>query len=160
MADTKKVAGVGAAAVAAGLMAVKLFMGGETMQLPDHKLTPGEWEERPLWDEDGDSVLNRLPEKFKAPIWQKHGIPFESRTNYALNFLIPVQLGGQMSPDNVWPVPKSSIQAKREIDAELVRRVKERHRAKSMIDDDAAVREMRAEVSTNWISARKKYLNK
>lgn len=160
MADKKKIAGAGAAAVAAGLLAVKLFTGGEHMQLPDKKLTPGEWEERPLWDEDGDSVLNRLPEKFKAPIWKKHGIPFESRTNYVLNFLIPVQLGGQMSPDNVWPVPKSSIQAKREIDAELVKRVKVRHSAKSMIDDDAAVREMRAEVSTNWISARKKYLNK
>lgn len=87
--------------------------------LPDPVLTPGEATTRTNYI--GGTDLSRLPHKLKYAIFTiRYGIAETNWSDYELDFLIPLEVGGEFCSKNMWPVPKADIEKKKEFNRRLI----------------------------------------
>jgi hypothetical protein len=64
--------------------------------LPDRKLTPGKVGQR---NKDHHGVTEAMERK----VFERYRIPWSRRAEFKIDHLIPVELGGADSIDNLWP---------------------------------------------------------
>lgn len=109
--------------------------------LPNRKLTPGKIAER---DKDRGGVSLKMEQK----VFARYRLPWSRRAEFKIDHLIPLELGGADTIDNLWP---QSLRAKpygpdrKELLAELlVTRV----RAGQM-----TLAQAQEEISRDWIDA-------
>ena len=75
-------------------LAANAQAGNEMM--PNRKLTPGKVARK---DKDRRGVTEALERK----VFDRYGIPWSRRAEFKIDHLIPVELGGADSIDNLWP---------------------------------------------------------
>ena len=76
--------------------------------IPDPTLTPGA-----VRTTDVGEICNHGTRQFRHPhdamtIMAEYGLPPETRANYEIDHLIPLELGGADDDANLWPEPLSS----------------------------------------------------
>jgi hypothetical protein len=109
--------------------------------VPDRKLTPGRVAER---DKDRGGVTLAMEQK----VFARYRLPWSRRDEFKIDHLIPVELGGADTIDNLWP---QSIRAKpygadrKELLAEVLLT---RIRAGQM-----TVAQAQEQISQDWIDA-------
>jgi hypothetical protein len=64
--------------------------------LPDPKLTPGKVARR-------DKDRNGVTEEMERKVFDRYHIPWRRRLEFKVDHLIPIELGGADTIDNLWP---------------------------------------------------------
>lgn len=93
-----------------------------------------------------------IPISLKRKVFDLYGIRADEPTPYNVDHLIPVRLGGSNSIKNLWPQPLSgewSYYKKNKLEHRLYKLV-----CRGELDLERA----QQEISTDWVSAYKKYL--
>jgi hypothetical protein len=80
----------------AGLLFFRAAIPVQQEFLPDPKLTPGRIA---VSDKDRGGVTLAMEQK----VFARYHLPWESRARYKIDHLIPVELGGADTIDNLWP---------------------------------------------------------
>jgi len=123
--------------------------------LPNPKLTPGatvKVSKDALCGSWYDTADGSIPISLKVKVFDLYGIRTEKSTPLNVDHLIPVGLGGSNSIENLWPQPLSgewSYQQKNKLERRLRKMV-----CKGELDLEKA----QQEISTDWVSAYKKYI--
>lgn len=126
-----------------------------TSYVPNPKLTPGNTvkvTKDELCGSGNKSFDGSIPISLKRKVFDLYRIRTGEPTAYNVDHLIPVSLGGSNSIKNLWPQPLSgewSYQAKNKLEHRLHRLV---------CRGELALETAQQEISTDWISAFKKYL--
>lgn len=68
--------------------------------LPNRKLTPGKVARR-------DKDRNGVTEEMERKVFDRYHIPWQRRPAFKVDHLIPVELGGADTIDNLWPQSRS-----------------------------------------------------
>jgi len=97
---------------------------------PDEQMTPGE-----LCDyNDGDYQTERYQERIpyckrnvssyqKRRIYEEYHIPSKCRSNYTIDHLIPLSIGGNNSDENLWPEHKMVKATRQNLELEIFQAV-------------------------------------
>jgi hypothetical protein len=124
--------------------------------IPNRKLTPGAV--RPVSLADvcslGHSDKNRpVPTHVQQEVFEKYGIKGARSADYEVDYLITPELGGSDDVQNLWPEPYSSAWSAYVKDA-LEDRLHE-----LVCDRQIDLSTAQHDISTDWISAYKKYFH-
>jgi hypothetical protein len=125
--------------------------------LPNLKLTPGATTKVKKddlcgsWYETADSSI---PISLKSKVFDLYGIRTEKSTPHNIDHLIPIGLGGSNSIENLWPQPLSG-----EWNYNQKNRLERRLR-KLVCKGELDLEKAQQEISSDWVSAYKKYLAK
>jgi len=123
---------------------------------PDPKLTPGD----PLPNVTTEMVskpgyaksVRDVPESEKQKVFAEYGITHHGPGEYEVDHLISLELGGSNDIKNLWPEPYHGAW-----NAHLKDRLE--NKLHSMVKDhQIALDEAQKEISTDWITAYKKYV--
>jgi len=68
----------------------------EDSLLPDRKLTPGKIARR-------DTDRHRVTEEMERQVFSRYHIPWRRRSEFKIDHLIPIALGGADNVENLWP---------------------------------------------------------
>ena len=123
--------------------------------LPDPKLTPGAAQKVTKDDLCGSGSKafdGSVPISLKRKVFERYRIRLDGGTAYNIDRLIPVSLGGSNAITNLWPQPLSGewhYAKKNKLEQRLHKLV-----CSGELDPEKA----QQEISTDWISAYKKYL--
>jgi hypothetical protein len=123
--------------------------------MPNPKLTPGTTLKVSKDDLCGSrykSADRSIPISLKRKVFDLYGIRADNPTPFNVDHLIPVSLGGSNSIENLWPQPLSgewSYHKKNQLEHRL-------HKLVCRGELDLA--KAQQEISTDWVSAYKKYL--
>ena len=154
MADKKTIAGGAAGVAAVAIVALKLLTPGTDPSLPPKPgLVPGEFSDQIKWKAESPQ---RMPHKYKAAVFAYNGIPWEQRSNYVIVFLVPPEVGGELSSSNLYPIPLKYAQAKKDADAAMVARCI----ADIQTNNARLINQHRSGFAKNWVAEHKKYAGK
>ena len=123
--------------------------------LPNPKLTPGAAQKVTKDDVCGSrskTFDGSIPISLKRKVFERYRIRLDGGTAYNIDRLIPVSLGGSNSITNLWPQPLSGewyYAKKNKLEQRLHKLV-----CRGELDLEKA----QQEISTDWVSAYKKYL--
>ena len=124
--------------------------------LPNPKLTPGaahKVSKDELCGARSKSFDGSVPISLKSKVFDRYRLRTDKATPYNIDRLIPVSLGGTNAIENLWPQPLSgewSYAKKNKLENRLHKLV-----CKGELDPEKA----QQEISTDWVSAYKKYLS-
>ena len=124
--------------------------------LPNPKLTPGATVKigKDSLCAGSETVDGSLSISLKRKVFELYGMRTESAVPHNIDHLIPVSLGGSNAIENLWPQPLSgewSYSQKNKLERRLRKLV-----CSGELDLETAQRE----ISTDWVSAFKKYMGK
>jgi len=108
--------------------------------LPDRKLTPGKVARR---DEDRHGVT----EEMERNVFGRYHIPWRRRPEFKVDHLIPAELGGADTIDNLWPQSLSTLPYNAQRKDLLTQRLLARIAAGEM-----TITQAQKEISEDWIS--------
>lgn len=81
--------------------------------IPNQELAQGSLCTRKHQDYERDRYSQRIPycrrnvdTHLKSALYDKYGIPEKCRKNYTIDHIIPLSIGGDNSPENLWPEHK------------------------------------------------------
>jgi hypothetical protein len=121
--------------------------------LPNSSLTPGSFyifvSRADICREWYISSVPRISFATKKKVMQRYNLPIDHLSEYTIDRLIPAELGGNNSFQNLWPEKKDLKRFKDELGNKLGYMVCNRRLA--LID-------AQKEISINWIKAYKKYV--
>lgn len=123
--------------------------------MPNPKLTPGNTlnlKKDDLCGSTQKTLDGSLPISLKRKVFDRYGIRTDKSTPHNIDHLIPVSLGGSNSIENLWPQPLAgewSYYHKNQLERRLRKLV-----CKGELDLEKA----QQEISSDWVSAYKKYL--
>lgn len=125
--------------------------------VPNPKLTPGATvnvNKDDLCGSGNKTLDGAIPISLKRKVFELYGIGPGEPTSYNVDHLIPVSLGGSNSTKNLWPQPLTgewNYQEKNKLE----------HRLHKMVcRGELALETAQQEISTDWISAFKKYVTR
>jgi hypothetical protein len=78
------------------LLTIASIAPAQNALLPNPKLTPGKVAEH---DKDRSGVTARMEQK----VFARYRLPWSRRTEFKIDHLIPLELGGADTIDNLWP---------------------------------------------------------
>jgi hypothetical protein len=78
------------------VVAITSALGGQDLLLPNPKLTPGRVAEH---GKDRGGVTARMEQK----VFARYRLPWSRRAEFKIDHLIPLELGGADTIDNLWP---------------------------------------------------------
>jgi hypothetical protein len=88
----------------------------------------------------------------KEYIYLEYGIYNRNHSEWAIDHLIPLCMGGSNDKSNLWPLKKYEKWGKNRKDG------LERYLCHAICKGDISIEEAQQEISHNWITAYKKYL--
>jgi hypothetical protein len=124
------------------------------IHLPDPKLTPGaslDLSRDQLCNPEVREAVGRLPAAVKRQVFDRYG-KSPSELGYNVDHLIPTDLGGSDSIENLWPQPLSgewSYAMKNRLERSLFKKV---------CSGDVELKLAQQEIASDWVSAYKKFV--
>lgn len=118
----------------------------EDRMLPDPKLTPGRIARK-------DKDRNGVTEEMERRVFDRYHIPWRRRPEFKIDHLIPIELGGADTIDNLWPQSLSTRPYNAHRKELLTRRLLARVATGKM-----TLAQAQKEISEDWISCFVEYL--
>lgn len=121
--------------------------GGGVWVLPDPSLTPGETfpgvTTAQVCTSGWSSAHRDVPDSERLAVFAGYGIPYADHAAYELDHLIPLELGGDNGPRNLWPEPGSIPNPKDALENRLHDLV---------CEGSLSLVTAQAEIATNWVA--------
>jgi hypothetical protein len=124
--------------------------------LPDSTLTPGDTlpgAMKHICTSGYTATIRNVPEALKKQVYARYGIIHHKRGEYEIDHLIPLELGGSNSPENLWPQSYLT----KPWNAHKKDRLENRLR-RLVCTKKITLQEAQYAIAHNWIVAYKKYI--
>ena len=135
---------------------VVAFARQPTPHLPDPDLTPGDVFDVTLTDictPGYSKTVRAVPKYLRDQVFRNYGIESHQRSNYQLDHLIPLAIGGSNSVRNLWPQPYNAspwgARAKDRLENRLHRLV---------CDGKLDLKTAQQEIAADWTKAYRKHV--
>jgi hypothetical protein len=133
----------------------------EDSAMPDPALTPGDGVEGVTVEQlqqVGYSKQHRhVPEALRRAVFAEYEIPWEKRNDYEVDHLISLSIGGSNSIKNLWPEPLRLNVGGKDLGAVTKDALEDRLHW-LVISGQLDLKQAQKEISTDWISAYRKYI--
>jgi hypothetical protein len=96
--------------------------------------------------------VRNVPESLKKQVFANYNVDLSRRSNYEVDHLISLVLGGSNSIKNLWPQSYKGLWNARVKDALEVRL------HKMVCKNQISLKAAQAEIATDWVAAYKKYV--
>jgi hypothetical protein len=123
--------------------------------LPDNTKTPGATlavTKKDTCVPGYTKTVRNVPISLKREVFAEYGIPWEKHTDYEVDHLISLVLGGSNAKINLWPQSYKTV---------WNARVKDRLETKMgrmVCKNQITLKQAQEEISTDWVAAYKKYI--
>jgi hypothetical protein len=123
--------------------------------LPDSTITPGDTLKVSKADTcvpNYTKKVRNVPESLKKQVFANYNVDLSTRSNYEVDHLISLVLGGSNAEKNLWPQSYKGTWNARVKDALEVRL------HKMVCKNQISLKTAQQEIATDWIAAYKKYI--
>lgn len=140
-----------------GLIIAAQAVSAQTIVWPDPSLTPGAVRTTDVGDicsTDTRTLRHGSPERSDL-IYQRYGVARSDEMQYTLDHLIPLEIGGADTIENLWPEPRRSLAGEWD---DTRKDQLERRLGVLVCSGELDVREAQRAIADDWVEAWKRYM--